>query len=86
MDGRATPDPTEHSLWRPLRLLQAAMDGDIVFAAATGGAARAATDFDRLEIGALAADCVARAIARGVYEAEPLPFPGALPSWKGRFG
>jgi DNA-binding MarR family transcriptional regulator len=23
------PDPTEHSLWRPLRLLQAAMDADI---------------------------------------------------------
>ncbi|MCX8256331.1 putative enzyme [Beijerinckiaceae bacterium RH AL1] len=71
---------------RALRPSHAAMDGDIVFAAATGGAARAATDFDRLEIGALAADCVARAIARGVYEAEPLPFPGALPSWKGRFG
>ena len=26
----ATPDPTEHSRWRPLRLLQAAMDADIV--------------------------------------------------------
>lgn len=24
-----TPDPTEHSRWRPLRLLQAAMDDDI---------------------------------------------------------
>jgi DNA-binding MarR family transcriptional regulator len=24
-----TPDPTEHSRWRPLRLLQAAMDADI---------------------------------------------------------
>jgi|SRR5215469_221276 len=29
MDGRGTPDPTEQSLWRPLRLLQAAMDADI---------------------------------------------------------
>jgi DNA-binding MarR family transcriptional regulator len=27
-DGSA-PDPTEHSRWRPLRLLQAAMDADI---------------------------------------------------------
>src|SRR5262249_59188438 len=27
-DGNA-PDPTEHSQWRPLRLLQAAMDADI---------------------------------------------------------
>ena len=25
----AAPDPTEHSRWRPLRLLQAAMDADI---------------------------------------------------------
>jgi L-aminopeptidase/D-esterase-like protein len=32
-----------------------------------------------------AADCIARAIARAVYEAEPLPFPGALPSWRGKF-
>ena len=25
---------------------------------------------------------MARAIARGVYEATALPFPGALPAWK----
>jgi D-aminopeptidase len=29
---------------------------------------------------------VARAIARAVYEATALPFPGALPAWKDRFG
>ena len=29
---------------------------------------------------------LARAIARGVYEATALPFPGALPAWQGRFG
>jgi len=29
VDNRITPDPTEHSRWRPLRLLQAAMDADI---------------------------------------------------------
>jgi D-aminopeptidase len=29
---------------------------------------------------------IARAIARGVYEASALPFPDALPSWKDRFG
>jgi len=40
---------------------------------------------DRIEIGMAAADCLARAIARAVYEAEPLPFPGALPSWRGKF-
>jgi len=29
---------------------------------------------------------VARAIARGVYQATALPFPGALPAWGDRFG
>jgi DNA-binding MarR family transcriptional regulator len=29
MAERGMPDPTLHSLWRPLRLLQAAMDADI---------------------------------------------------------
>jgi L-aminopeptidase/D-esterase-like protein len=38
------------------------------------------------ELGTLAADVVARAIARGVYEARALPFPGAQPSWKDKFG
>ena len=71
---------------RALRPTHAAMDGDVVFAAATGRSAKAPTDLDKVEIGTLAADCVARAIARGIYEAEALPFPGALPSWKGRFG
>ena len=37
------------------------------------------------ELGAMAADVVARAIARGVYEAKALPFPNALPSWRARF-
>jgi hypothetical protein len=34
----------------------------------------------------LAANVLARAIARGVYEAKALPFPGALPSWRDKFG
>jgi len=38
------------------------------------------------ELGALAADVVARAIARGVYEARALPFPDAQPSWRDKFG
>ena len=29
MTGSRIPDPTEHSRWRPLRLLQAAMDAEI---------------------------------------------------------
>jgi D-aminopeptidase len=37
-------------------------------------------------LGTLAANVLARAIARGVYEAKALPFPGALPDWKSKFG
>jgi L-aminopeptidase/D-esterase-like protein len=70
---------------RALRPSHAAMDGDTIFAAATGAARNVPTLRDQTEIGMLAADCLARAIARAVYEAEPLPFPGALPSWKGRY-
>src|ERR1051326_6955615 len=29
MTGTGPPDPTQHCLWRPLRLLQDAMDADI---------------------------------------------------------
>jgi len=34
----------------------------------------------------VAAHCLARAVARGVYEAKALPFPDALPAWRDRFG
>ena len=33
-----------------------------------------------------AADCLARAVARGVYEATALPYKTAVPDWKTRFG
>ena len=62
------------------------LDGDIVFAAATVQARRARSDCAFAELGALAANVLARAVARGVYEATALPFPGALPGWKDKFG
>jgi len=34
-------------------------------------------------IGAMAADCVTRAIGRGVYEARGIP---GFPAWRDRFG
>jgi D-aminopeptidase len=37
-------------------------------------------------LGTIAANVVARAVARGVFEATALPFPRALPSWKDQFG
>ncbi len=61
-------------------------DGDLVFAAATARSAMAATARDLAEIGALAAECVARAVARGIYAATALPLPGAKPSWRDRWG
>jgi D-aminopeptidase len=56
-------------------------DGDLVFAAATG--ARPLYDAPRalLEIGHAAALCLARAVARGVYEAAP-GWPGGPPAWR----
>jgi D-aminopeptidase len=69
-----------------LRPAHAPSDGDVVFAAATARAALTPDIRDLAEIGTLAAECLARAIARGVYEATPLPFKGAMPSWKGKYG
>jgi D-aminopeptidase len=73
-------------LSKGLRLAHALFDGDTVFAAATGRKPIQEAHRDLVEIGALASDCLARAVARGVYEATPLPFHGALPSWKDQFG
>jgi L-aminopeptidase/D-esterase-like protein len=70
---------------RALRPSHACFDGDTIFSAATGTAKKLPSLRDRIEIGVAAADCLARAIARAVYEAEPLPFPSALPSWRGKF-
>ncbi len=68
-----------------LRPANAALDGDVVFAAATGINPRPVELRDLTELGTLAGDCLARAVARGVYEAEALPF-GTVPSWRQRFG
>ena len=70
---------------KALSLSHALFDGDTVFAAATGEKPLNDAANDLIEIGAAAANCIARAIARGVYEASALPFPNALPAWKDRF-
>ena len=69
-----------------LRPAHAPNDGDVVFAAATGAAGRAPGIRDLTELGMAAAECVARGIARGVYEATALGFPGSLPGWRDRHG
>jgi D-aminopeptidase len=75
----------QDGLARALRPVHTPLDGDIVFAAATGARALPEPVHSLAELGSLAADVVARAIARGVYEARALAFPGAVPSWKDRF-
>jgi len=73
-------------LGKALRPVHAPNDGDTVFAAATGKAAAGGDPFVLAELGTVAADCLARAVARGVYEATALPFAKAVPDWKSRFG
>ena len=60
------------------------LDGDLVFAAATGARPLSDPIGDIFQIGHAAATCLARAIARAVYEAKAMP--GDLqPSWSSRF-
>jgi D-aminopeptidase len=61
------------------------LDGDVVFAAATGAKPLGDPLHGLSELGMVAANALARAIARGVYEATALPFPNAVPSWRDRF-
>ncbi len=82
-------------LARALRLSHAAMDGDTVFAASTCRRPRHDDPLrgmhELIEIGALAADCLTRAIARGVYAATIPQQSGQArwsgpPAWSVRFG
>ena len=70
---------------KALNLSHALYDGDTIFSAATGRRPLRDPAHHVIEICAAAANCMARAVARGVYEAAALPFPGALPAWKDRF-
>lgn len=69
-------------LARAIRPIFTPFDGDVVFALATGkqplnpGMPRWA-EVSRL--GSMAADCLARAVARGVWAAEPID---AIPAWR----
>ncbi|WP_374370426.1 P1 family peptidase [Tabrizicola sp.] len=61
------------------------LDGDLVFAVATGGKPLQDPLTDSFQLGHAAATCLARAIARAVYLARSEP--GDLqPSWQSRFG
>jgi L-aminopeptidase/D-esterase-like protein len=72
-------------LARAIYPIHTPFDGDIVFAASTGRRALADPVYGLSELGTVAANVLARAIARAVYEATALSFPGALPCWKDKF-
>ena len=76
----------QSGLSRAIYPVHTPLDGDVVFAAATGIKPLPDPVYAMSELGMLAANVLARAIARGVYEASALPFPGALPSWRDRHG
>jgi L-aminopeptidase/D-esterase-like protein len=76
----------QDGLSRAIYPVHTTLDGDTVFAAATGKRPLKAPVSEVIEIGAIAANVLARAVARAVYEATALPYPGALPAWRDRFG
>jgi D-aminopeptidase len=70
-------------LARAIYPVHTALDGDIVFAAATGRRPLANPPLDLTAIGTAAASVVARAIARSIYEAKAIS--AALPAYRDRF-
>ncbi|HEX9073221.1 MAG TPA: P1 family peptidase [Pseudolabrys sp.] len=76
----------QSGLSRAIYPVHTPLDGDVVFAAAMGAKPLPDPVFSLSELGMIAANVLARAIARGIYEATALPFSDALPSWRDRFG
>lgn len=71
----------QDGLARAIRPVHTPFDGDVVYALATGWRALPeARALSVMAIGALAADCLARAIARGVYEAAATD---GIPAYRG---
>ena len=76
----------QSGLARAIYPVHTPLDGDVVFAVSTGRAPLADPLLALTELGAVAANVVARAIARGVYAAAALPFAASPPSWQDQFG
>jgi L-aminopeptidase/D-esterase-like protein len=72
----------QDGLARAIRPAHTPLDGDTVFALATGSGAEIDTAM-LTRLGSLAADCLSRAIMRAVVAAESL---GGFPSWRERWG
>ena len=67
---------------RAIQPAHSPFDGDLLFAVSTG-AGPVVDDMALFELGHAASVCVARAIARGVFEATPRP-GDVLPTWNDR--
>ena len=85
MQARRLAVMAQSGMSRAIYPVHTPLDGDTVFAAATGRKSLADPIYGFTELGMLAANVLARAIARGVYEATALDLPGALPSWRACF-
>jgi L-aminopeptidase/D-esterase-like protein len=74
-------------LARALYPVHTPLDGDVVFAAATGEVLLPQSVLALTALGLAAANVLARAVARAVYEAEPAPaFWQGPPAYRSRFG
>ena len=71
-------------LARALRFTFAPLDGDTIFAVGAPPGDAATGPDELTEVGAMAGDCLARAIARGVFEATALPCSPDLFAWRDR--
>ena len=72
----------QDGLARAIRPVHTPFDGDTVFALATGTGAPV-DPATLVRLGSAAADCLARAVMRAVFAAEPL---GGIPSWRQLWG
>jgi L-aminopeptidase/D-esterase-like protein len=75
----------QSGLSRAIYPVHTPLDGDVIFTVSTARRPLADALLGLTVLGAIAANVVARAVARGVYTAAALPLPGAMPSWKDQF-
>jgi L-aminopeptidase/D-esterase-like protein len=75
----------QSGLSRAIYPVHTPLDGDVVFSAATGRRPLADPLLELTALGSVAANVVARAVARGVYAAGSLPLAGAIASWREQF-
>jgi L-aminopeptidase/D-esterase-like protein len=75
----------QDGLARAIYPVHTPLDGDLVFAAATGARALADPVRGLMRLGTIAVQVVARAVARAIYEAAALP-GGDPPGWRDVFG